>query len=80
MVERSGPGRWVTVRNPAGVLWESATGVGFQGAPNADAYAIEENIAEGFGFDDIAATFAPGTKITVGDLDHWKDERKPRVS
>ena len=78
MVERSGPGRWVTVRNPAGVLWESATGIGFQAAPNADAMAIEERIAMLHSFDELAEAFAPGTKVTVGDLDHWKPERKPR--
>lgn len=79
MVERSGPGRWVTVRQPAGVLWESATGIGFTPAPGTDASIVEVAIAAtDASFDFLADLYAPGTKVTVGDLDHWKPERKPR--
>ena len=77
MVERSGPGRWVTVRNPAGVLWESATGIGFQAAPNADGGLIDAQIASGFTFDYLAEELGAG-RVVMGDLDHWKPERKPR--
>ena len=74
--ERKGPGRWCAVRSPKGVLWESATGVGFDPVPGEDGSRITERIAMLHSFDELAAAF--GERVTEGDLDHWTPTRKAR--
>ena len=75
--ERRGPGRWCAVRSPKGVLWESASGVGFDPVPGEDGRVILELIDSGVvPFDTLAATI--GERVTEGDLDHWTPTRKAR--
>ncbi len=75
MAERKGPGRWCAVRSPKGVLWESATGVGFDPVPGEDGSTILDLIPL-MDFDALAVAF--GERVTEGDLDHWTPTRKAR--
>lgn len=63
MAERKGPGRWTICRTPKGVLWESATGIGFEALPGETPLAINAD------FTTLAA--AHGTKVITGNLDTW---------
>lgn len=76
MAERRGPGKWCTVRKPRGVLWESATGTGFDPVPGETDTTMADLIAAGATFDTLAATH--GERVTEGDLDHWTPTRKAR--
>lgn len=76
--ERRGPGRWCAVRSPKGVLWESATGVGFDPVPGEDGSIMAQRIEEfgKYAFDQLASVY--GERVTEGDLDHWTPTRKAR--
>ena len=76
IAQRRGEGRWCAVRSPKGVLWESASGVGFDPVPGEDGSRILTLIESGEDFDDLAAMF--GERVTEGDLDHWTPTRKAR--